>query len=187
MPSLLRSLLLLSLLAPALRAANPPAAETLTFQVAGVECGSCVFVVQQSLSEVPSVRDVAVVQVIDSYANVTFDPQVVSAHQIAQAVYDAIPLHGQPYEPTLVVRVPDYAKPGNAAKVDAVFARWKQWVRFVPADKAKGEFVVHFEPLQADKTRKGPQGWTLQHLARALQGPAPEGLGLAFQVVRESP
>jgi hypothetical protein len=91
------------------------------------------------------VSDVAVVQVIDSFANVTFDPQLVSEHQIAQAVREAYPLHGMPYLATLKLRLPDYAK--HAAKADAVLTRWKDWITVKRVDQTKGEFEIHFLPL----------------------------------------
>ena len=72
------------------RAEDKPQPVTRTFYVAGVECGSCVYVVQQSVSETKGVSDAMVLQVIDNYANVTFDPKVVSDHQIAQAVLEVL-------------------------------------------------------------------------------------------------
>lgn len=53
------------------------------------------------------IQDVTVVQIIDNYANVTFDPAVVSDQQIAQAVREAYPLHGMPYLATLKLSVTD--------------------------------------------------------------------------------
>lgn len=184
------ALALLCLLAVEASAADKPPSKTdpvtLTFYVAGVECPSCVYIVNQSISDIKNVTDVAVSQGIENYANVSFDPHAVSAHQIAQAIVDAIPLHGRPYEPSLRIRVPDYAKNGNASRVDAVFARWKQWVDVTLADKAKGEFVVHFLPLKVDKSKQGPQGWNLGHFIQAMQDPPPRGLGLSFVLERES-
>lgn len=184
------ALALLCLLTGGTFAADRPPSKsdpvTLTFYVSGVECPSCVYIVNQSISDVKNVTDVSVSQGIENYANVTFDPRAVSVHQIAQAIVDSIPLHGRPYEPSLRIRVPDYAKNGNASRVDAVFARWKQWVDVTTVDKAKGEFVIHFLPLKADKNKQEPQGWTLDHLVRAVQDPPPRGLGLAFTVDSEN-
>ncbi len=55
-------------------AAEKPQTITRTFYVTGVECGSCVYVVQQSVSETKGVSDVTLVQMVDNYAKVTFDP-----------------------------------------------------------------------------------------------------------------
>jgi len=153
---------------------------TRTFYVTGVECGSCVYAVQQSVGETKGVSDVAVVQVIDSFANVTFDPQVVSEHQIAQAVREAYPLHGMPYLATLKLRLPEYAK--HSAKADAVLGRWKDWITVKPVDQAKGEFEIHFLPLKADEKKAGPQGWSLAEFSAALK----TGLGLAFTLESEA-
>lgn len=130
---------------------------TRTFYVSGIECGSCVYMVQQSVAGIKGVGDVTVMQTIDNFANVTFDPSVVSDQQIAQAVREAYPLHGTPYLATLKLHVTDYAK--NAAKVDGLFAVWKDSLKMEVIDKAKGDLVVHFLPLEADKKKAGPQGW----------------------------
>lgn len=175
----------LCLAALALVAAEKPAPAaktvTLTFYVAGVECPSCIYSVWQSINGIKGVTDINVQQRIDSYANVTFDPAKVSAHQIAQAVTNAWPLHGKPYVASLTLRVPGYDKGGNAAKVDAVFAAQKPWVKFEPLDKSKGEFVVSFLPLKADDKKTGPQGWNPDTLTRALHDSAPKGLGLEVE------
>lgn len=155
-----------------------PRADTLTFFIEGVECPSCIYSVWQSINGIKGVSDINVQQRIDSYATVTFDPAKVSAHQIAQAVTDAWPLHGKPYVASLTLRVPDYGQEGNAAKVDAVLAAQKPWVKFEPLDKSKGEFVVSFLPLKPDKKKTGPQGWNPDTLTRALHDSAPNGLGL---------
>ncbi len=63
-----------------------------------------------------------------NYINVTFDPAKVSAHQIAQAVTDAFPLHGAPYVATLRFVVSGDGGAENAAKVAGVFSKWKDWV-----------------------------------------------------------
>ncbi|OYW77095.1 MAG: hypothetical protein B7Z37_05470 [Verrucomicrobia bacterium 12-59-8] len=84
----LRLLVILGFITTSLLAAEQQ--PTVTFYISGVECGSCVYVVQQSISETKGVSDATVVQVIDNYANVVFDPKVVSEHQIAQAVREAL-------------------------------------------------------------------------------------------------
>lgn len=176
------------LLVPGVFAAERPAGTphpvTLTFYITGMECAACGAMINQSINQVQSVTGVDLDQ-FGGYINVSFDAQVASAHQIAQAVADAIPLHGKPYGATLKLRVPEYAKAGNAAKVDAVFARRPEWVRVETADKAKGEFVVHFLPLKAAPGKEGPQGWNPGDFGQAVQDPAPKGLGLDFALVKE--
>lgn len=157
----------------------------LTFFVAGIECAGCVEVVRQSVAEVEGVTNVEVEQRLDSVARVTFDPAKASAHQIAQGVMEAVQLHGRPYEPWLHLKVPDCAKGGNAAKVDAVMAKMKAWVDIALMDKVTGEFLVHFKVLKKDESKPGPQGWGPEMLEKALSGPAPEGLGLACEWVTE--
>lgn len=156
---------------------------TVTFYVSGVECGSCVYVVQQSISETKGVSDATVVQVIDTYANVVFDPKAVSEHQIAQAVREALPIHGMPYLATLKLHVPDYAK--HASKVDGLFARWKGWVELETVDKTKGELLIHFNELKIDAKKTGPQGWSLAQFTAAMKSPEPNGLGLDFTLEKE--
>jgi len=114
------------------------------------------------------------------YVRVRFDSHAVSYHQVAQAISDAgSSLHKQ-YDPCLVFSVPDYAKPGNAANVDAIFAgkRLNQRVHLTPVDKAKGEFLIHFLPLTVDPHVAGPQGFNGGHLHHPISDPPPRGLGL---------
>ena len=173
------------LLTTFLIAEEKPKPTTLTFYVAGVECPSCVYSVNYSISQLKSVSDVTAGQFIENYANVTFDPKVVSIHQVAQAVTDAAPLHGVPYQPTMKLFIPDYAKDQNARKVDALFAQWKSWVEVETADSAAGEFIIHFQPLKLDEKKAGPQGWHLEQLSEALSGPAPKGLELKYTFAAE--
>jgi copper chaperone CopZ len=163
-------------------AQGKPQPAELIFDVSGLECGACVYSVQQALKEAKGVSDVEVMQTPDGYARVVFDREIVSEHQLAQAVREAFPLHGSPYLIKLRLRIPAYAKADIAAKVDAVFAKWQKWVDVKPTDKARGEFLVQFKPLQKDPKANGPQGWTLAELTQALKAPAPEGLGLEVAV-----
>ncbi|MEZ5387900.1 MAG: heavy-metal-associated domain-containing protein [Prosthecobacter sp.] len=149
------------------QAEDKPKPVTRTFYVSGIECGSCVYSVQQSVTETKGVADVTVVQFIDSIANVTFDPKTVSDQQIAQAVREAYPLHGMPYLATLKLRMPGYAQ--HAAKVDGLFAGWKQSVTMEVTDKAKGELVIHFLPLEVDAKKSAPQGWSIALLTEACK------------------
>lgn len=163
--------------------APAPHPVTLTFYIAGMECSACSDFISSALYQVKSVTNVQPEWF--GCMNVSFDTHVASAHQIAQAVSEALPLHGKPYEATMTIRVPDYARDGNTAKVDAVFAQRKEWVKVELVDKAKGEFVVHFLPLKVDKSKAGPQGWNPGHFGHAVHDPAPKGLGLGFTLVKE--
>jgi len=171
--------------ATSLIAEEKPKPTTLTFYVGGVECPSCVYSVNYSISQLKSVSDVTAGQFIENYANVTFDPKVVSIHQIAQAVTDAAPLHGVPYQATMKLFIPDYAKEQNSRKVDALFAQWKSLVEVETVDRAAGEFIVHFQPLKLNEKKAGPQGFKHEDLLNALQGPAPQGLGLKIRLAEE--
>jgi hypothetical protein len=55
------------------------------------------------------------------------------------------------------LRVPDYAKDDNAAKVDAVFAKQKADVTVEMVNREKGEFVMRFLPLKVDVSKAGPR------------------------------
>jgi len=171
--------------ASGLIAEEKPKPTTLTFYVGGVECPSCVYSVNYSISQLKSVSDVTAGQFIENYANVTFDPKVVSIHQIAQAVTDAAPLHGVPYVATMKLFIPDYAKEQNSRKVDALFAQWKSLVEVETVDRAAGEFLIHFQPLKLDEKKAGPQGFMHEDLLTALQAPAPKGLGLKIRLAEE--
>lgn len=176
MTFLLRLVALLIAATSLLSAADPVV--TRTFYVSGVECGSCVYMVQQSIGETKGVKDVQVVQIIDNYAQVTFNPKRVSDHQIAQAVREAIPLHGTPYLATLRVKMPDYAK--HKAAVDKLFAGWKGSVTLVPSLEVKDEFAIHFEPLKADSKKAEPRGWSLATFTEAMKG-----LGVGFMLMQQ--
>lgn len=166
-------------------AAPKPQTTTLTFFVSGTECPSCAYMVGTSINAVKGVSDVDVHQGTESQVFVTFDPQAATVHQIAQAVADSIGLHGKPYEATLKLRIPDYTKDGNAARVDALFARHKQWIDVITEDRPAGQFILRFHPLKADARKPGPQGWDIAALTRALSAPAPAGLGLSFQFLKD--
>lgn len=40
--------------------------------------------------------------------------------------------------------------------MEALFAAWKDALKLEVIDKAKGEVLVHFLPLEADKKKAGP-------------------------------
>ena len=87
-----------------------------------------------------------------------------------RTVSEAVPLHGTPYEATLKLRIPDYAKADHAKRVDALFASWKERVEAVRIDAETGEFILHFKPLPATAEATGLRGWTLAELEQGLKG-----------------
>ena len=140
-----------------------------------------------ALMNVKSVKS-ALIDAQGDSVTVQFDSHVVSYHQVAQAIVDAGAQAGRKYAPSLKVRVPDYAKADNAGKVDAIFAgkRLNQRVRLEPIDKAKGEFVLRFLPLELDPSNPAPQGFNGGHLNHPIHDAPPRGLGLQFIYVGES-
>jgi len=184
----MKHLLLPALLAAALlpaHAADKGKPTHATFYITEVKCSSCAASIDESLRKLPTVTKIDDLSENTGFAIITFDPAVVSHHQVAQAVFAAAPVHGDPYVATLKFTVADYAKGDNAAKVDAVFAKHKNDVRVELKNKARGEFLLSFEPLRVDGAKKGPQGWTLEAFRAAIAEPAPKGLGLAFTVASE--
>lgn len=167
-----------------LAAGNPELAQR-TFWVSGLECGTCVYMAHQSMTETKGVAEVEIAQMLESAARVTFDPKVVSEHQIAQAVRDSIPVHGTPYLATLKLRIPAYSQAGQAARVNALFARWKKWIEVEILDEREGQLAIRFRPLDKDPKTQGPRGWSLALLEQTLKAPAPAGLGLDYRIVRE--
>jgi len=140
--------------------------------------------IRDSLKKVASFKEIKM-KPGDSFALISFDTHVSSYHQIAQAIQDAAPQHGEKYTPTLKLRVPDYAKDGNAAKVDAIFAKRAEWVKVETVKREAGEFVIHFLPLKADAKKTGPQGWNAGHFGHPVHDAPPKGLGLKFELKRE--
>ena len=137
--------------------------------------------IQASLQKLKSIRKINL-NFARGYAQVRFDSHVVSYHQVAQAIVDAGTALGRNFDPRLKVQVPAYAADGNAARVDAIFAkkRLNQRVRIEPLDKTKGEFLIHFLPLQIDPAEDGPQGFNGGHLNHSIHDAPPRGLGLQF-------
>jgi len=178
MIAILRLVIPLALLARVSFAADPaPKAplETLTFYVAGVECAACVFAVNDSVRRLSGIDEVIDGQNNANYINVTFDPSKVSAHQIAQGVADAFPLHGAPYVPTLRFVVQGYREGENAAKVAGVFAKWKDRVELEVTNPSKGELVVKFKPLRDDPAKSAATGWSHSEMREALAKVLPPG------------
>lgn len=159
-------------------AADAPKNAERTFYVAGMECGSCVYMVQQSITEVKGVEDVTVMQVIDGYATVVFDPRKLTEHQLAQAVREAIPLHGMPYLATLKVKVDDFGR--HAKEIEAAFERWKDVVWLEVLDRAQGEAVIHFHELKKDPKQPERRGWSLTQLDEAMKS-----IGARYTLMKE--
>ncbi len=155
-----------------------------TYYLSGIDDAKERDALRAALEKVKSVSKV-VVAAQGEYVAVAFDSHVVSYHQVAQAIVEAVP--GKKYAPRLKLHVPDYAKNDNAPRVDAIFnaKRLNQRVRIEVADKAKGEFVLHFLPLQLDATPSEPQGFNGGHLNHPIHDPPPRGLGLEFHYVTE--
>lgn len=183
MKSFLLSLLLFALVSP-LRAADPHPL-TQTFYVSGVKNEGDVAAIKESLKQVKSVTKVDGLTAESGWANVSFDSHADSYQQVAQAIADAKSSGGTPFSVTMKVRVPDYAKDDNAAKVDAIFAKHQANVKVETVDREKGEFVIHFLPLNLDAKRQGPQGWSGGHFGHAIHDAPPKGLGLDMILVRE--
>ena len=177
-----RILPILVLAALPLLAADKAGPVATTFYINEVKCSSCASSIDESLRKLPTVTKVDDLSESSGLAVITFDPKVVSHHQVAQAIFAAAPVHGEPYVATLKFAVAEYAKGDNAAKVDAVFAKHKSQVRVEVKNRARGEFLLHFEPLAGTAGKKGPQGWALDAFREAITEPAPKGLGLSFEL-----
>jgi len=159
---------------------RPPVA--VTYYLAGIDDAGARDALGAALTKVKGVVSAAVAP-RGEHVTVRFDSHVVSYHQVAQAITDA----DRRYAPTLKIQVPAYAEGDNAAKVDALFAgkRLNQRVRIAPLDKARGEFVIHFLPLELDPAVSGPQGFNGGHLNHPVHDAPPRGLGLTFRYVAE--
>jgi copper chaperone CopZ len=186
LPALLAVVTLSAQAADKAKPAAKAAGLTATFYITEVKCSSCASSIDESLRKLPTVTKVDDLSENTGFAVITFDPSVISHHQVAQAVFAAAPVHGDPYIATLKFTIADYAKGDNAAKVNAVIAKHKSDVRIEVKNKANGEFLLSFEPLRVDGAKKGPQGWTLESFRSAIAEPAPKGLGLTFAVKSEN-
>jgi hypothetical protein len=104
----------------------------------------------------------------------------VTHQQIAQAIADA-----GAFAVSFKCLVPDYAKEGNAAKIDPVFARFAKLVSIEPLDRAKGLFVISFLPFKSEPGKPLGTGFNFGHIAHPISDPAPKGMGLRIQQVAE--
>jgi hypothetical protein len=174
-----------------LRAEDPkpvvPHPVTETFHIANVATDKDVASISEALQKVKSFTKIEGLTPASGYANVSFDSHANSYAEVAQAITNADGAGGKKYDATIRIRVPDYAKEDNAAKVDQVFAASKAAVTVETTDKDKGEFIVHFLPFKIDPSKTGPQGWNLGRFFHPIHDPAPKGLGLAVAAIREGP
>lgn len=172
-------------LVPFLQAADPKGtgAKTarVTLYLSGVECQGCAYSVNHAISQLNGVGEVVSGQWVDDFVNVTFDPGVVTVHQLAYAVSNATALHGVPYQAFLKLTLPDYARAGNAAKVDALLQGWADWAEVEAVDRSKGQFALKFRPLNPG-VKAGPQGLSLEKIIEAVTAPAPRGIGLQLEI-----
>jgi copper chaperone CopZ len=157
---------------------------THTFYITNVDCDQCVAAINESVRKVKSVTDVKL-KPGDKYAQISFDTHAVTHHQIAQGIADAKSPHGKPFAVSIRRNVPAYAEGDNAAKVDALFGKAKEFFKVVTLDREKGQFEFQFLPLKVDPTKDGLQGWSGMTTGHALADPPPKGLGLKWQVVIE--
>lgn len=180
----LRLLSILSM-APFVQAADPQGAgaktATVTLYLSGVECPGCAYSVNYAISQLKGVGEVVSGQWVDDFVNVTFDPGVVTVHQLAHAVFDAPALHGVPYQASLKLIIPDYAREGNARRVDALLRGWADWAEVELVDPGKGHFTLKFRPLKPG-VQLGPQGLALEKIIEAVSAPAPRGIGLRLEI-----
>lgn len=167
-------LALLTACKPSAPAPPPPASQaktdTLTFFVSGLECAACTESVRQSIYGLDGIQKILMKEGLEGYATVSFIPQIVSAQQIAQAVYDAPPLHGTPYEASLRLEIPAYTQPDKAKQVDTLIAAHKHAISAEPDWDAKDQLIIRFLPLenQAPALPRTARGWQSHRLTEAL-------------------
>jgi copper chaperone CopZ len=171
----LASLALLTGCKPAAPTPPPPASQaktdTLTFFVSGLECAACTESVRQSIYGLDGIQKVLMKEGLEGYATVSFATETVSAQQIAQAVHDAPPLHGTPYEASLRLKVPAYTQTDQAAKINTLLATQKTAITAEPDWDAKDQLIIRFLPLenQAPVPPRTARGWNPSQLTEALR------------------
>lgn len=144
--------------------------DTLTFFVSGLECAACTESVRQSIQGLDGIQKILMKEGLEGHATVSFVPQIVSAQQIAQAVHDAPPLHGTPYEASLRLEIPAYTQPDTARLVDALIAADKHAITAEPDWQAKDLLVIRFLPLEnpPSPAPRIARGWHSHRLTQAL-------------------
>ncbi len=157
---------------------NEPAPSTRTFFIKGVSSNAAVTAITAAVATVRSVNKVVDLTPSSGFANISFDHHAVTHQQIAQAITDA-----GTFEVSFKFVVPDYPTGGNAAKMDAVFARFANLVKIVPLDAAKGVFEIQFLPFKTEPGKPLGQGFNFGHIAHPIIDPAPKGMGLRIQQV----
>lgn len=155
-----------------------------TLYISGVECPGCAFSVNYAISQLKGVGEVVSGQMVDDFVNVTFDPGRISVHQLAQAVSEATALHGVPYQASLRLVIPDHAKEGNGARLEALLQKWADWAEMEVIDRTTGQFSLKFRPLKPGGAA-GPQGLALEKIVEAVTAPAPTGIGLRLEIAVE--
>lgn len=159
---------------------NAPSPSTRTFFIDGVKSEADVKAVVAAASKVKSVNAVVDLTATSGFANISFDHHAVTHQQIAQAILDA-----GAFKVSFKFVVPDYAKDGNAAKMDAVFARFAKLVSIEPLDRSRGAFVIRFLPFTAEPGKPLGMGFNFGHIAHPIIDPAPKGMALRIQQVAE--
>ena len=164
------------LLSFTLHAADKAAPAKAVFVISGLECGSCVYMVQTQLTQTRGISEVEVLQGVEGFARVSYDPKVITEHQIAQSVRDTSALHGMPYIASMKLRVPGFSK--HATEVKALFEAWKPFIALEVWDEREGDLIVNFTELERDAKFVLPRGWSLSQLEAGLKK-----LGLAYQIL----
>ena len=150
---------------------------TATFYITDVKCAACVSFLNDSMRNVPGVLDIDGLTEVSGYARVSFDPKKADHQRIAQAVADTIQIHGEPFVAVLKLLIPDYAKEGNTAKVDALLAKQKDFVTLECRNPTKGLFSIRFKPATSTNIV-----WKPEQLLKAVKE-----LGLEARLVEEAP
>ena len=159
---------------------NEPVPSTRTFFVDGVKSDADVKAIIAAASRVKSVDAVVDLTPTSGFANISFDHHAVTHQQIAQAIMDA-----GAFKVSFKFVVADYAKDGNAPKMDAVFARFAKLVSIEPLDRTKGSFVIRFLPFKPEPGKPLGMGFNFGHIAHPIIDPAPKGMALRIQQVAE--
>ena len=179
---------LVALTAVSLTAAEPKAkagpkdysASARTFYLEGVKSDADVKAIIAAASKVNTVSNIVDLTPAGGFANISFDHHAVTHQQIAQAIADA-----GAFKVSFKFLVPDYPKAGNAAKMDAVFARFAKLVSIEPLDQGRGLFVIRFLPFKPEPGKPLGTGFNFGNIAHPIIDPAPKGMGLRIQQLAE--
>ncbi len=155
---------------------------TATFYISDVKCAACVSFLNDSVQAVPGVITVDGLTETSGYARISFNPEKANHQGIAQAVAETIQIHGEPFKAVLKLRIPDYPREGNTAKVDALIAKQKDFVTFECRNREKGLFAIHFKPVTSPQPAGAASVWKPEQFLKAVRE-----LGLEGRLVEESP